>query len=68
MASTKASTKKSKDMEHEMELKAEQDKAPLEDSFDYDLDIYGNQKHRFYNETLELKTRALREKFEVAYE
>ena len=42
MASTKASTKKSKDMEHEMELKAEQDKAPLEDSFDYDLDIYGN--------------------------
>ena len=51
-----------------MELKAGQDKAPLEDSFEEDLDIYGNQKHRFYNEELELKTKALREKFEETYE
>lgn len=67
MAPTKASMKKST-VQDEMELKAGQDKAPLEDSFVEDLDIYGNQKHRFYNEELELKTRALREKFEETYE
>ena len=68
MAPTKASMKKSTDVQDEMELKAGQDKAPLEDSFEEDLDIYGNQKHRFYNEELELKTKALREKFEETYE
>ena len=68
MAPTKASMKKSTDVQDEMELKAGQDKAPLEDSFVEDLDIYGNQKHRFYNEELELKTKALREKFEETYE
>lgn len=44
-----------------------EDKAPLEDSYVEDVDIYGNPKHRFYNEQLEVKTKALRDKFEQTY-
>jgi len=44
MAPTKASTKKKSATanQDEMETKAGHDKAPLEDSFVEDLDIYGN--------------------------
>lgn len=64
MAPTKASMIKAN---AEMEEKAEEDKPPLEDSFVEDLDIYGNPKHRFYNDKLERKTKALRDKFEQTY-
>ena len=46
-----------------MEEKAGLEKPSLEDSFVEDLDIYGNPKHRFYNEKLEKKTKVLRDKF-----
>ena len=67
MNATKASTKKSI-AATEMEEKADHDKDPLEDSFVPDLDIFGNEKHRFYNEEHEIKTKALRDKFEETYE
>lgn len=46
----------------------EEEKPPLEDSFVEDLDIYGNPKHRYYNEEHEVKTKALRDKFAETYE
>ena len=52
----------------ETESKIESGKTPLEDSFVEDVDIYGNPKHKFYNEELEIKTKALRDKFEETYE
>lgn len=67
MAHTRASMIKSVEGTVEMEEKAGEDKAPLEDSFVEDLDIYGNPKHRFYNDQLERKTKALRDKFEETY-
>ena len=53
MAPTRASMIKAN---VEMEEKAGEDKPPLEDSFVEDLDIYGNPKHRFYNDELERNT------------
>lgn len=37
-----------------------EEKAPLDDSQE-EMDIYGNPKHRFYNEELEVKTKAIQD-------
>ena len=53
-----------------MERKADNDagkKTPDEDSDFEELGIDGKPKHRFYNEELELKTKAIQDQFNELY-
>ena len=70
MASTKASNRRSSNVDDEMERKAMADgvvdeygqqKAPLPESDEEELGIDGKPKHRFYNEELERKTKEIQD-------